>query len=338
MSASTPPNATGHKYEFLLSYVEGLLRPDEAAEVEEHLNACPQCSSEVAELRALILTFRANKRAFCPDPWEVYEFVHYGTDPERKLAGHLEACSACSELAGSLTSESEPELMPSALLRKLKQRLSDQAVETVAANGGFAGILERFFRWVRIPALAAGAAAAVVLLVILLYPKEIPESVVALSSVAWEQAPRPKEFAPSRPRIAVILAFKGFDQPVKQEEIDSFYRALVPSMAIQERVQILPPAALKEAIHDRAVKARDQKQLLTTLSANLGVSQAVIVTVEGGPQGQGSRVASRLVDTASGAALASTAEEGVAPNELEQAVKQSVFGLLVADERRDDTR
>lgn len=335
MNTSTPPNATGHKNELLLSYVEGLLRPGEATEVEEHLNACSQCSSEVAELRSLILALKANKAAFCPEPWEVYEFVRHGTDPDEKIMHHLAMCSSCSELAGSFALEREPQTMPPPLWAQLKERLPGHASEKSPTTRGFSDLLEAFPRWLRAPALAAGAAVAVVLLIIFFYPREIPQSVVALSSVAWEQAPRPKQFDASRPKLAVILAFKGFDTRVSQEKIDSLYESLAPDMSIQQRVQILPPAALKEAIRNGIVNARDQNDLLTSLRTGLGVSQAVVVTFETEPQGV--RVDSRLIDTSAATVIASRAMQGSSPWKLDQALRQSVFSLLTESERRDDS-
>ena len=335
MSASRPPNATGHAGDLLLPYVEGRLRPDEATRVEEHLSACSQCSSEAEELRSLILALKANKDAFCPEPWELYEFVRYGADPDRRIARHVAMCTSCAELAGSFTLEHQPLAMPPGLLAQLKQRLPGRVPEKTSTAPGFADLLERFPRWLRVPALAAGAAAAVVLLVVLLYPREIPQSVVALSSVAWEQAPRPKQFQPSRPKVAIILAFKGLNTRAPQKEVDSLYESLAPDMSIQERVQILPPADLKEAIRNGIVNARDQDDLLTSLGTGLGVSQAVVVTIETGPQGV--RVDSRLMDTSAATVIASRAMQRLSPWKFDQALRQSVFSLLTESEGRGDS-
>lgn len=43
----------------LSGYVDSMLPPDERAELEAHLGACPVCGAALAELRALHATFRA---------------------------------------------------------------------------------------------------------------------------------------------------------------------------------------------------------------------------------------------------------------------------------------
>ena len=59
------------------------------------------------------------------------------------------------------------------------------------------GFVERLRAMFDVPAWAIGAVTVVVLLAVFLYPREAPPSVIALSSVTWENVPKPKAFQPT---------------------------------------------------------------------------------------------------------------------------------------------
>jgi hypothetical protein len=179
-----------------------------------------------------------------------------------------------------------------------------------------------------VPALAAGAIAAAVLMAVLLYPSEIPQSLMAPTSVTWEGTPRPKSFEPSANRLAMLIAFKGFDRPVPQAEVDALYQALAPTMELYERFQILPPKVVKDAVQKGRSALRDRTELLDRLKKRLNISYAVMVTITS--RAGHAEIQVELVDTEGGKVKAEKTEANVSEKELERAVRQSALSVMLS--------
>ena len=322
-----PPNGTEHPEDLLLPYVEGLLQPEEENRVTQHVLVCSRCSSDVERLRATISILRDNREAFCPSSWQLYEFLHYGHDPHDAVADHLRSCPSCSHLVETLSAHAPAEEMPSALWEQVRSRFPHSDETSSPLHRRRVGLLERFSRLFRVPALAAGAAIAALLLVVVLYPREMPQSVVALSSVTWEGIPKPKPFDQSRKRVAILLAFKGFDPPMTQQKIDSWYESLAPPMEMYERFSVVSPAEVREAVSKGWVTARDRQDLLERLRGSLGVSQVILVRAEAALHG--TNLVTELLHTASGTVIAQKTVTGVSDAELEQTIKQTAFRELL---------
>lgn len=323
MAYPEQPNGTEHPEHLLLPYVEGLLQPEEEHRVTQHLLRCSQCSSDVERLRAAISMVKENREAFCPESWQLYEFLHYGHDPHDPVAAHLRICPSCARLAETLSVHAPAEEMPPDLLTKVKSRLPHLDRDSLVLHRWRFGLPETVSRLFRAPALAAGAAIAALFLVVVLYPRDIPQSVATLSPVTWEGVPKPKSFDQSRKRVAVLLAFEGFDPPIIQEKIDSLYESLAPTMEMYERFSVVSPAEVKEAASKGWGIPSDRQALLDRLRGSLGVSQVIFVRAEAAA-GK-TNVVTELVDAADGTVMTRKSYTGVSDSELEQTIKQSAF-------------
>ena len=74
-----------------------MIAPAEKARLEEHLSTCDECALRVKELRETTAALKQNKQAFCPEPWELYEFAQSGDDPHGTVSIHVQDCPLCSE-------------------------------------------------------------------------------------------------------------------------------------------------------------------------------------------------------------------------------------------------
>jgi len=328
VSYPEPPNGPEHTEDLLLSYVEGLLEPEDHTRVTQHLLRCPRCSTEVDGLKETISILKKTRPGFCPAPWQVFEFLHYGHDPDSVIASHLHDCPSCARMAATLSAHAPAEEMPSDLLNKITVRLQHPEQATGPLHRWRSGLVEGFSRLFRVPALAAGAVAAAVLLVVILYPHEMPQSVVALSSVTWDGTPRPKSFDQSRKRVAILVALKGFDSPMTQQRIDSFYESLAPTMELYERFSVISPGVIRETVSKGWARAQDRSDLLAGIKGSLDVSEVVFVTVEAGTEG--ASVVTELIDTTLGIIMAQGTLKGVSDADLERTIRQSAFSMLLA--------
>jgi hypothetical protein len=172
---------------------------------------------------------------------------------------------------------------------------------------------------------------AAVLLVVVLYPRDIPQSLVALSPVTWEGTPRPKPFDLSRKRVGFLLAFKEFDHPVSQERIDALYESLAPTMDLHERFSVVSPGELKDILQRRWGKLSDTRDLVDRLRGPSGVSAVISVTVEEVPGG--ADVVTELIDTAGGNIVARKTERRLSDADLPHRIRQSAFALLLELDR-----
>lgn len=336
MKKPPPPDADEHQDDLLLPYAEGLLDAHAKERVEEHLSRCAQCSSELEGLRETITTLRENPEAFCLAPWQLYEYLNYGHDPDGMIAEHLEVCPACREISRTLSLEAQREEIPQAVLLRLQKPVPEALTSSSDAVRPGLRLFGRFRRLLRAPAIAAAAVAAAMLAVIVFYPYETPRSILALSTVSWQATPKPKSGHMSDRRAAVLLVLKDFAEPLPQSRIDSLYEALAPTMEMYERVRIVPPAMVKQAMEKKSVAFQDVDRIPAWLGKELNVGSVALVTVAAGPKGIS--VQSTLVDTKSGAVLAQQGERGVPEAEIDKKVRQSVRTLFLTQEGGGESR
>ncbi len=304
-----------------------MLSDDQGAVVEQHLASCAGCSAQVKLLRDLVENLRLHREAFCPEPWEIFELVHYGRDPAGSVSVHVEECPVCAPMAEAFSVKAPHETMPPQLWAHVRDRLATASPERLAETRQPWWNLDRFREWFRAPAWAIGAAAVAVLLVVVLYPREIPQQMIAMSSVTWEGVAKPKSFRPEAARVAIILALKDFQPALKQKRVDALYNSLAPSMEIYERYQVVPPASVSEAVRKGDVDSSDRNSMLAGLRDKMGIALAVFVSVRS--RAEAVSIEAELVDTKTGNVVRKFAEPSVPDKDLESGVRKSVFTLLL---------
>jgi hypothetical protein len=325
------PHSTDHPSDLLLPYVEGLLTRSEQDMVEEHLRGCAACVSEVEQLRETIALLGAHKEAFCPEEWELYEHVHYGADPNGLVGRHLQHCDSCREIVRTLTEQVSPKQMPDRLWHGVRQQFPSAERAPSPAQPDSESFFDRMYRMFRIPALGVGLATAVVLCFVLLRPPEMPQTVMALSSVAWENAPKPKTLQPSGKSTAIVLVLKDFDPPWPQNRIDKLYAALVPPVEVYDRFRVMPPGAVKESLDRSALALRDTTAVVAALAQKLGLTAVVVVRLTGSRQAASVQV--EVIDARSGHVTSQETAAHVPGEELEPTIKRLALAALVPGQK-----
>jgi hypothetical protein len=331
-----PPGTNAHKADLLLPYLEGGLTPKEREALEAHLSECSACSTELDGLREIVRTLKQNREAFCPELGDLYAFVHYGTDPEGVVGAHLEHCNSCRDVCDLLRLDRREDL-PDAVAAHLALRARSRAPKAPSAarrwEEVFFGSLKRF----RIPALAASLAAAALIAAVLLTPWRMPEYAVALSSVSWQQAPKPKEAGVSRVRAATVIVLKGFRRPLGQPRIDSLYAAVAPSMELYEKYHMVSPQDVKMEWERHPPHSSNRQSLIRWLNSRLQVSRASIVTIT--PSQPGMNVEADLTNPESGAVLNRGIARNVVQAQLQETIRRLVIGqFLPAAQPPPDTQ
>ena len=325
MKKPSPPTSSEHPDALLLPYVEDTITSAEKADVEEHLSTCDQCALRAEELREAIAALKQNKQAFCPEPWELYDFAQSGDDPHGVISLHVENCPLCSEDLRSWKMALPEEPMPAELWNRLRERLPRPAPKQILPGRlrWSQILLENFARFWKAPAMAAGVAAAVLVLVVTFYPRDMTQPMIALSSVSWEGIPKPKSI---QKNAAFVIFFKDFKDPVPQKQIDSLYEALKPSMDLNERYGIVSPAEISEAVKSGQVPSNNSTAMIEGLRKNLNVSRVLIVIVFPSADKLAARI--EFIDTISGKTLQTKTEEKIEQSELPARVRSDAFGML----------
>lgn len=326
MKKPAQPNMTDHPEDLLLLYAEGLLTETEKHTVEKHLGACAECSSEMDRLQETIAMLTVHRDAFCPEEWELYEYAHYETDTDGAIAKHLKRCESCHDVVEELTRQVSPSVMPAELWNDIRQQLPSPVRVAAVAQSDSEGFLERVYHMFRFPALAAGLVTAVVLGFVLLRSPEMPQSVIALSSVGWTNAPKPKSLHPSEKSAAILLAVEDFDPPWSQARIDKFYDALVPSVDVYDRFRIVSPRGVKASLDRSALKLRDTKAVVAAIAKKLSLTTVVVVTITA--RGQAASVQADRIDPSSGQVTVQKTAAYVPIANLESTVKHLAAAAL----------
>ena len=321
-----PSESTAHKGDLFLQYLEGRLTSEQREELEAHLRGCATCSVELEELREIVTALTEHREAFCPELSQLYELVHYGIDTEGLVAKHLAQCPSCREACKLLQKGSGDDLSEEAA-RTLAARASSQALESPVAGPYRHSVILRSIRRFTVPAMAASLAAAVLITAFLLYPWRMPEYAVMVSSVSWEQVPRPKEVGGTRPRSATVIVLKGFQEPLEQVRVNNLYQAAAPTMELYERYRMVSPEAVKKKWDSEPPSSANRQSLIRWLNKKLDVSRAAIITLS--PDRSGINVKADLVDTASGKVLNSSRVRDIPATRLTETVRHLVLGLFL---------
>jgi anti-sigma factor RsiW len=327
LGKSDPPKETRHPDELLLPYVEGLLNPEERASLEKHIAECAECSASAQALNETVEGLRTNRDAFCPDPWELHEFAFYSIDAAGIISEHIQDCPVCNELVKAWKSEASKEQLPRELWGRLKQALPKKHGEPIWKQDKPAGFMERLRAMFDVPTWAIGAATVVVLLAIMLYPREVPQSVIALSSVSWENVPKPKTFQAVPKRTAIIILLKDFHPAVDQPGIDALYEAVAPSMDIYERYYVVPPILIRDLVRKGLVDPSNRTKMLRELKDRLDLTSVVNVTAVSGTEGIAFEA--ELVDVSTGAILGKKTDSKLTRNDLGPQIRRAALQLLL---------
>jgi len=190
--------------------------------------------------------------------------------------------------------------------------------------------------------LAVGTVAACVLIAaVLLYPTTKGHPVVGLSAIDWktglleqhsmgQSEPTGPATVPGKPEesLAVVIRFQGFDKIPDQQVIDSLYSQTKPSREVRERFRVLAPEDFRKAVESGKVRTEDRHVLLDTLRTNLGVTEAVIITIYF--QRRAFVIESDLIDTATGRVLNNNRLEATEEN-LSAAVGSASAAVFPAE-------
>lgn len=326
-----------HPRDNLLSYLEDTLPPEDRAMVAQHIETCEECSNELKVLDHMTRSLRTRKDAFCPEPWELQEYADRGRDPEGKLAGHLATCRLCREELRSFelgADEGRAPFMLRVAFRQNFPQIHPAAVETPAK-----GLLSTISQWLapifRAPAMALGTAAAIVLLVVLMYPGGEMEPVTGLSSVTWDQ-PRSRFYPKSglnlmgpekhKPRTTTVLIFKGFPDPLPQERVDGLYRNLKPGTDLAGKFDFVSPATLKDVLAESGIKGPQKRDVLQVLHKELGLSSALMATVESSRDGF--KMELELTDPATCQVTAKKSQDKIAESDLPEKLRAAASELF----------
>ncbi len=182
MTKSTPTDM-GHPVDLLLPFLENTLGPEEISTVRNHVEKCDHCEQELKSLENITSALKTHKNLFCPEPWEIYEFVQSGTDPDKLIARHLNECSLCKHEAETLQTAPANQKIPERMWSELEQELRQPDVKkaTPKAKTTFWKLPNWPLSFLKIPILATATAAAV-LVIFLFYPGSQPKPTVALRS------------------------------------------------------------------------------------------------------------------------------------------------------------
>ncbi len=303
------------------------MNPEERASLEKHIAECAECSALAQALNETIEDLRTNKDAFCPDPWELHEFAFYGSDAAGIISEHIQDCPVCNELVQAWKSEASNEQLPQDLWVRLKQALSKNHNEKIWKQAKPAGFIERLRAMFDVPTWAIGAATVVVLLAIILYPREVPQSVIALSSVSWENVPKPKNFQAIPKRTAIIILLKDFHPAVDQPAIDALYEAVAPSIDIYERYYVVPPVLIRDLVRKGLVDPSNLTKMLRQLKDHLDLTS--IVNVAAVSRAEGIAFDAELIDVSTGTILGKKTESKLTQNELGPEIRRAALQLLL---------
>src|SRR5271157_558341 len=288
----------------LLRHLEGSLSDEEERKVTDLLQS-DKVAAELEGLRQIWHTLKTDRTVFCPDVSEIAEFLATGKDSTGRIESHLEECASCRQEAESIRNfRPAPSIPPeiwNKVSEKLRQRKRSIAEPEVEVSGWFSEFLAALSFPFRHP-VAIGFFALLALIIVFLYSQLPSRSMVALSSVSWNQdlAATEGSFPPSktklyslsparekkgsfllhRERVAFLLLLKDFKTPMSQEQIDSLYEALKPDKQDQLRYDVASPSLVKAVVEGAAAtRSPDLKNLGNLLQDKLGLQKVVLITL-----------------------------------------------------------
>ncbi|MFH0959669.1 MAG: zf-HC2 domain-containing protein, partial [Pseudomonadota bacterium] len=301
-----------HPKDKLLGFIDGTLSGEDHDMVRDHLEQCEECAAELASLGSFAGILKSEKQVFCPEPWEWYEFIENGQDPDGELSVHLENCNLCRSEVTGYNHSPRKEILPEAIKEALKKAYP----ETPRANHPRLNIGSSWITgWLssrfRIPTLAFGAALAALLAVVMLYPRGNVPIIIGISPQDWEDTiPVAKSALPesamsqkrskavggnsqlkkydarnrfveqTKPKLATIVLFHGFEKPLPQSTVDSIYEALRPPTELEKRFEFLPPSKLMEFMDKITDQNLTPVQVLNEFCMQSSITFALLVNVE----------------------------------------------------------
>ncbi|MFA6222228.1 MAG: zf-HC2 domain-containing protein [Desulfomonilaceae bacterium] len=342
-----------HPADLLLMYVDEGLSTNERRLVENHIRECAECSEEIESLGLVVNILRTDKGVFCPEAWELYEFIEEGTDPTGRIAQHLEDCPLCCAEVAQYREGFATTKLPDKIKNELEKSFPTRVhSRRFAGKSGFAwapGWLNSIFKT---PALALGAAVAAILAVILLYPHGTIPTFIGVSSENWEEtgpqaipkslfseAPARQKIAKSAPlvghgaskpmlfeapklKLAPIIIFHGFEKPLPQSTIDSLYEGLKPTVELEKRFQFSTPAELKQFVDKVADRHLSPTEALSEFYKESSINFALLQNVKADKDKF--ELKSQLIDTHNGQILAESIQSRLSGTELASRVNYSL--------------
>jgi hypothetical protein len=355
-----------HPKDLLLGYFEGSLSVEESAMVQDHVAQCNECALDLDSLGKMVGLLKTEKEIFCPEPWDLLEFIETGQDPQGRLAGHLEKCHLCCAEVADYRETAIQKTLPAEIKAEL-EKVFQQSAKSHGARDETAFV--RALDWLnsifRFPALAIGTAVAALLAVLIIYPRGTVPTFVGVSSENWEEtisqvtpkslfsdAPARKEIAKSaplvghgaskpilfeapKPRLASVIIFHGFKKPLPQSTIDSLYEGLKPTVELEKRFQFSTPAELKQFLDKVADRHLSPTEALSEFYKESSIKFALIANVKAEEDRFGLK--SQLIDTQNGKILAESIESRLSDAELASSIKDSL-ALLNNVETKNRTK
>lgn len=351
-----PPDKTesdDHPKDMLLAYLEGTLSGERKTIVEAHINTCNQCAGELNSLGNLLGILKTEKEVFCPEPWELYEFIENGNDPEGRLAGHLEKCHLCCAEVAHYRETAIQKTLPTQIKAELKKVFPQSAKSNDATGKTF---FVQALNWLnsifRFPTLAIGTAVAAILAVMLLYPHGTVPTFIGVSSENWQEAipqatpkslfsevparkqmakpaplvghefAKPMFFEVPKPKICSVIIFHGFEKPLHQSTVDSLYEGLKPTAELEQKFQFSTPGQLKQFLDKIADRNLSPNDTLNEFYKESAIKFALIANVKAEKDKFGLKT--QVVDTLNGQILAEYTQSGLSGTELAARVNNSL--------------
>jgi hypothetical protein len=331
----------GHPVDLLLPFLEKTLDPKEMSTIRNHVEKCDQCREELKSLEKITTALKTNASLFCPEPWEIYEFIETGKDPGQKIANHLNECSLCRHEAESFKTAPVNQKIPGQMWNELSKELPQSAPKRapLKAKTTFWKLPSWSLSFLRIPVLATASAVAI-LCVVLLYPGSQPKFIVALSSEDWNHsstslklmAPRSQNLKSlvkpeesSKPIVVVIVLLDDSSSDFNAQRIDSLYRALQPSKVLTEKFEFVSPLKMKNFIDSGAVKSTSKKELIDGIRDQLNVSEVIIINIL--PKKHEFEIRGELISTGTGKILREKVETRMSENQLNSGL-QNILEFL----------
>lgn len=331
--AQTPGN---HPQSLLLPYVEEELDAESRSAVERHVQTCGSCAGDLQELGEIIGALKKHKDAFCPEPWQLFELAESGHDPTSELAGHVDQCPLCRQELAMCRIREVPAGLHAKIQEACEQQFAGRAKEKRAVQWKemASDFLDGISFLLRPRMMPVFATAAAILLVVFIYPRDALEPMMRLSSVTWDQqtpglVPKAIFTGKPKPRLAMVLFFAGFKEPVPQAKVDSLYGALKPSQVAKQDFEIVSPASVQEAIGAKNVTGANKKEIAETLRTNLKITRMIAVTVLS--KKEGFDLDGEMIEAETGATTGKSMARGVKAADLESKLGESVLTLMGAD-------
>lgn len=321
-----------HPEDTFLSLLEGRLSQEERAMIENHITECTECSREYKTFTSIVDHLKTNKDLFCPEPWQLHEFLETGRDPDGNVSDHIHRCALCQEEIAAYEHRPVTVELPERVRVELERRICN---ETQTATGSsLASVASRFIEWLtsasRISGVAVAAAAAVLALV-LIYPREHVTQFAGLSTVTWNEpqgalVPKTGLFEAKKPTVGALIVFQGFKKPPNQELVDELYRALRPTVEMRRAFGFVPPSDIRTMVAEEGLDSSNWKTMMEKLRTRFGAADAIVAELA--PAGDRFRIEWQLIQIEPYRVLKKEVREGVSEKELPAAMKAALPSLL----------